>query len=92
MIIVSDTERCTGCEACELACSYHHKQIFSPSIASIHIQRKEAEGKVDIILYRQAEDGHLACNCPKGRESCLNFCTEAARDELEAVLQLKGDK
>ena len=91
MIIVKDTEKCTGCRACELACSYHHRQLFSPSIASIRIQRGKTDGKVNILLYQRAEKGHMACNCPEGKEACVNFCTEIARDKLRGILQSRGN-
>jgi Fe-S-cluster-containing hydrogenase component 2 len=30
-------EKCTGCKACEAACSYHHGKIFSPKVASLRV-------------------------------------------------------
>lgn len=80
------TEKCVGCRTCEIACSYHHQKIFSRKIASIEVLRQEKEGKVSIVLYRQAEDGHRACDCDKGDEFCLKYCQEIARDELKAIL------
>ena len=84
---VFKTEHCTGCRACELACSYHHHQIFSPGISSIHIQKDEREAEFGIRIYRKPEKGHLACNCPAGDQVCLNFCAEKARDELNAIIE-----
>lgn len=93
MVIVGETKKCAGCRACELACSYHHRQLFSPSIASIRIKRRGVGEIVDLLLYGQAKDGHLACNCPEGSEFCLHFCPDIARDELRAILQLRrGNK
>ena len=91
---VIDTEKCTGCRACELGCSYHHTQTFKPSVASIHVQRLEAKGDFDVklVLYRQAEDGHLACDCSKGNEFCVQYCPMEARDELKALLKLEEVK
>jgi Fe-S-cluster-containing hydrogenase component 2 len=83
------TEKCTGCRACELACSYHHRKTFSPSIASIHIERDDEEGDVWIKIYDEAEDGHLPCNCQEGDRYCLNYCAEKARDGLKAILSEK---
>lgn len=92
MIAIRDAEKCTGCKACELACSYHHRQIFCPSIASICINRNEADAKVDILHYRQAEDKHLPCDCTKGSEFCLVFCTGNAREELRSILEREVDE
>lgn len=91
---VVNTQKCTGCKSCELACSYHHRQFFKPSLASIHIERLEARGnfQVNLVHYRQAEDGHLACDCSKSHEFCVLYCPEIARDELKALLRLKEDK
>ena len=94
MPVVIDTTKCTGCRACELACSYHHRQIFSPSIASIRVQRCDVKGdfQVKLVRYQQAEDGHLACDCAGGNEFCLNYCSATARSELEALLKLQESK
>ena len=83
---VVNTEKCTGCRACELACSYHQRKIFSPSIAAIHVHRNDKEGKIVIVLHEQAEGTHSACDCPRGKEFCLKYCPVIARDELKAIL------
>ena len=83
------TENCVGCRACELACSYHHRQIFPRKITSIEVQRKGREGKFGIILYRQAKDGRMACDCAEGKELCLNYCPPIAHDELKVILKRK---
>ncbi|UCE35790.1 MAG: 4Fe-4S binding protein [Deltaproteobacteria bacterium] len=28
------TEKCTGCRSCEIACSYHHRRVFSRKFAN----------------------------------------------------------
>lgn len=80
------TQKCSGCRSCELACSFHHKKIFSPEVASIEVRGSDKEGKCSIILYRQAKDGHMACDCARGKEFCLNYCPEVARGELEFII------
>ncbi len=90
--IILDTDTCTGCRACELACSYHHQKIFSPSIASIHIRRYYMEEKVAIILYPQGEVNHLPCNCTSGKEFCVQYCPEIAREALETILLMRGQE
>jgi Fe-S-cluster-containing hydrogenase component 2 len=34
-----DTQRCSGCRTCELACSFHHTGAFAPASSSIRISR-----------------------------------------------------
>ena len=94
MAIIMGTKKCTGCRACEIACSYHHRQFFKPSIASIRVKRCDIKGNfaVKLMHYRQAEDGHLACDCSKNQEFCIRYCPVTARDELKALLQSKDDE
>jgi ferredoxin len=77
------TQKCVGCRSCEIACAYHHKKVFSRIIGSIKVARRESEGEFDIVLYRETENGRIACdNCG----FCLKYCPDIARDELKAIL------
>ncbi len=38
------SENCTGCRACELACSFHCEGLFSPSKSRIRVVRIDEEG------------------------------------------------
>jgi Fe-S-cluster-containing hydrogenase component 2 len=37
-------ENCTGCRACELACSFHHEGLFSPSKSRIRVVKMDEDG------------------------------------------------
>ncbi len=88
MPVVINTKSCCGCRSCVLACSYYHTKTFGiKSGTSIDIKRRPKEGKFGIVLYRQAENGHLACDCPEGSEFCLKYCLEPGHDELKAILK-----
>jgi Fe-S-cluster-containing hydrogenase component 2 len=39
-----NAENCTGCRACELACSFHCEGLFSPSKSRIRVVRIDEEG------------------------------------------------
>ena len=39
--LFAQRENCTGCRACELACSYHHTKVFSRQRGSITVLRKK---------------------------------------------------
>ena len=90
MAVIVNTETCTGCRACELACSFHHRKVFHRNVSSIQVKRNEKEGIFTIFLYREPEDGHLACEgCDEGEQFCVSYCPVVARDELKAVLKAK---
>ena len=90
-MLVINTEKCTGCRTCELACSYHHRRVFSPNISSVHIKRNDREGEVKIIIYEKGEGTHLRCDCPRGKEFCLKYCPVVAQDELKTILNQRNN-
>jgi Fe-S-cluster-containing hydrogenase component 2 len=45
-----DEALCTGCAACELACSFHLHGRFQPSKAAIAVCRDDRVGTVEIAL------------------------------------------
>ncbi len=76
-----DTERCTGCRTCEVACSYHHTGSFQPSVASIRVERDEISGVITLAQLSTC-DGCPEEKCPW----CIVYCS---RDVLDmAVLGL----
>ena len=68
---IFDTETCTGCRTCEIACSYHHRGIFSPSISSIEIKDRWKQLGFAILFHQRDENGHLACDRCQGEEEPL---------------------
>ena len=79
---------CGGCRTCEIACSFHHKKVFCPSISSIEIVDKPGEPGCRISLYVIDSNGHLACNsCECENEPlCLKYCSVSMREILKSVL------
>jgi len=47
--------KCTGCRACELACSYHHEKELSFMFASIMLYREEGKNYYGIMLKREQD-------------------------------------
>ncbi|MBW2311239.1 MAG: 4Fe-4S binding protein [Deltaproteobacteria bacterium] len=78
------SEKCTGCRACEFACSYHHRKIFNPRLASLYIHRDEREGKIAIVLYSHLseEERRKRFTCDQcqgeGEPLCVTYCVAGA--------------
>lgn len=86
--VIFETENCVGCRTCEIACSYHHRGIFSPTVSSIEIIDRPRELGFAISLYTQADNGHLVCDQCQGLEEpfCIKYCNILMHDELRTLL------
>jgi len=79
-----DNNKCTGCRTCEIACSYHHKKVFNPKIASLEVQRNEVDGTMSVMLYRQLPQEikrlRLPCDACIGEPEpfCVKYCPTGA--------------
>jgi Fe-S-cluster-containing hydrogenase component 2 len=83
------TEACTGCRSCELACSFHHRTAFSPSVSSIQIINRPKELGFDISLMVRKEGERLSCDHCKGLEEryCVKYCSPLMKAELIKILE-----
>jgi Fe-S-cluster-containing hydrogenase component 2 len=86
-ILFFDTEHCSGCLLCEMACSLIQKGECSRDGSFI---------KVAIHPYLSVPTVFLSmhCNCPDGQERCLEICNQQAlrfvpRDEAIRMLTEK---
>ena len=85
---VFETETCTGCKTCEVACSFHHRQVFSNSISSIKIIPREETLGFAVGLYEKDDDGHLACDgCGGKTPLCIKYCPTIAKAELSNIIK-----
>ena len=73
-------EKCTGCRACEIACSFHHSQVFSPKIASLKVHRSDEDYRISITRHMKNKNGHLACDSCQGEPEpqCAKYCAPGA--------------
>ncbi len=74
-----DISKCTGCEYCELVCSFTHHDEFNPRKSRIHvsvfINRCMA---VPVVCY-QCEDPWCAKACPAGAISTDQLSSDGVR-------------
>ena len=82
--LMVNNEKCTGCKACEIACSYHHGKIFNPKLASLHIHHAEREGRMSILLYgdltEKERQKRFPCDQCAGETEpmCVKYCAPGA--------------
>ncbi|MFH1422306.1 MAG: 4Fe-4S dicluster domain-containing protein [Planctomycetota bacterium] len=62
--LIYDARLCTGCRACELACSFVSEGVFSPAKSRIRVVRMDSEG-IDVpIGCTHCEDAPCELVCP----------------------------
>jgi Fe-S-cluster-containing dehydrogenase component len=62
--LMFNAELCTGCRACELACSFHFNEKFVPSKSRIRIVRMDEEG-IDVpVGCEHCDDAVCMLVCP----------------------------
>ena len=70
---VINTDLCTACRACEVACHFHHSGRFGTFRSSIQIQFDADVGDIT-ILFDETCDACLGEIEPL----CIHFCTPGA--------------
>lgn len=64
--LVFDAELCTGCRACELACSFKKDQVFSPTKSRVRVVKIDEEG-IDVpVGCEHCDDAPCIAVCPVG--------------------------
>ena len=59
-----DVSQCTGCHQCEMACSYHHENVFNPSKSRIKIFSFPETGRNVPYTCTQCSDAWCMQACP----------------------------
>ncbi len=65
-VIVVQSEKCTGCRMCELACSSTKEGVFIPSRSRIHVVTNGLEGWSRPVVCLQCEDPMCMAVCSVG--------------------------
>jgi len=63
-VLVIDYKKCTGCRACEMACSLQHEGIVNPVLSRIQAITLDVEGKGIPIVCTQCEPAPCIDICP----------------------------
>ncbi len=71
--ILTNEKVCSACRMCEMACSFHHKGVFSPESSSIKVFRDNIEGEIGLAI-------DSTCDlCPgEERPLCVKYCVYGA--------------
>ncbi|MDI6823520.1 MAG: 4Fe-4S dicluster domain-containing protein [Bacillota bacterium] len=64
--ILVDPALCSGCRACEVACSFGHEGVFGPGLARIRVVKVEEEGYDRPVVCHQCRRPPCAQACPTG--------------------------
>ena len=64
--LYAEIERCSGCRACEMACSVQHEGRFGSSLSRIKVAKLESKGIDGPVFCRQCSDAPCVKSCPVG--------------------------
>ena len=80
--MIFEMPSCTGCQTCEMACSFKHKGEFKPKSAAIAIDQNNNGTGFVISIDRKEKDREIDCI---GCMECLKTCPEC--DDLKAIIK-----
>ena len=63
-ILFVDSEKCTGCQLCEIVCSLYQEKVSNPSRARIHIVKWENVGLFIPMVCQQCDKPICETVCP----------------------------
>jgi len=76
--VLRNAEACYGCRTCELACSFHHKRVFSPELSSITVSRNNQNGEIGWSI------GSTCDFCQgEAKPLCVKYCSYGALREVK---------
>ncbi len=62
--MIVDPAVCSGCRACELACSFAHEDLFNPRLSRVQISKDEPTGTDTPVICRQCGVARCVQVCP----------------------------
>lgn len=82
--IVVDANLCAGCRLCELACSFFHEEVFSPTLSRVTVVKQDVYGLDFPVLCRQCDHCPAIDACPTNALTRTELGTIAA--DIEACV------
>ena len=61
-----DWHKCTGCEVCELVCSFTHEGLFRPALSRIRVYRLDERGAHFPVACLDCAKPACVETCPTG--------------------------
>lgn len=80
-VLKYDSEKCTGCLSCQLACSFQRLQIYNPEKAALKIKPSYGINNSSAIYCRH-------CINP----TCLKACEFGAIEMVNGVVEINKEK
>jgi Fe-S-cluster-containing hydrogenase component 2 len=68
--LFAERENCTGCRACEYACSVFHAGVVRPSVSRIHVLKYKDSIDVPVVCWH-CEDAPCIAACPTTPKSII---------------------
>jgi Fe-S-cluster-containing hydrogenase component 2 len=68
--LFAERENCTGCRACEYACSVYHTGVVRPSVSRIHVMKYKDSIDVPVLCWH-CEDAPCIAACPTTPKSIM---------------------
>jgi len=68
--LFAERQNCTGCRACEYACSVHHYGVVRPSVAKVHVYKHKSVVDIPVICWH-CDDAPCIEACPTEPKAIL---------------------
>jgi ferredoxin len=90
--LIFDMPSCGGCRTCELACSFHHTEEFTPAASSIKILNRTSGPGYQVLLMAENQGKRIACDGCKELDVplCMEYCREI--DDLGKILLILEER
>ena len=87
---------CGGCRTCEIACSFHHRGEFVPSVSSLKILENKDEPGYSVLIVEETDGQSLVCDGCKDQELplCIEYCRESEdlKKIIDEFLESRGSR